>query len=484
MTLTVRSATVTGATTKGSALTHAEMDANWAHVIESSNHNFTQSGSDPVTQSSQDKARKVIHASDYTGYDATGATDSKTAITNAIAAAVAAGYKTVRVHGSPIVNSAIAISSNVKIVGDGKFTTNITRNFSGSSNDDGIFKVTGGADLELQGMTLKSASGVSAGCLISFVADANNAPSFSFRDVNLTTAGTDTHAYTLYVDGSLKTSGSAGIRDCALVNVDVFGAATKAALLKSVVNLTWTGGGVFSSGGSSGAIELTGTASVSSQNVVMNLASIAALDLEYTDNAVIKAGNCGAVTNTSNVTDVVLQAGNFSSTIETDWLRSWAFGPDGIRFPATQNASSNVNTLDDYEEGTWTPAISFATPGDFAVTYTTQVGDYTKIGNRVELSFRILTSSFTHTTASGNLRNTGVPFLAANATANYVGAVSWRGITKANYTEVKPYVSANSQVIGLRASGSAQATSDVGAADMPTGGTVLLEGSITYRASA
>ena len=28
-----------------------------------------------------------------------------------------------------------------------------------------------------------------------------------------------------------------------------------------------------------------------------------------------------------------------------------------IIFPATQNASSDVNTLDDYEEGTWTPAF-------------------------------------------------------------------------------------------------------------------------------
>lgn len=28
-----------------------------------------------------------------------------------------------------------------------------------------------------------------------------------------------------------------------------------------------------------------------------------------------------------------------------------------IVFPATQNASSNANTLDDYEEGTWTPTV-------------------------------------------------------------------------------------------------------------------------------
>ena len=47
----------------------------------------------------------------------------------------------------------------------------------------------------------------------------------------------------------------------------------------------------------------------------------------------------------------------------------------GITFPATQSASSDANTLDDYEEGTWTPSLGGNT------TYYTQTGTYTKIGN-------------------------------------------------------------------------------------------------------
>ena len=50
----------------------------------------------------------------------------------------------------------------------------------------------------------------------------------------------------------------------------------------------------------------------------------------------------------------------------------------GVQFAATQIASSNVNTLDDYEEGTWTPAFTGGAP-----TYTQQNGWYTKIGNVV-----------------------------------------------------------------------------------------------------
>jgi hypothetical protein len=49
----------------------------------------------------------------------------------------------------------------------------------------------------------------------------------------------------------------------------------------------------------------------------------------------------------------------------------------GITFPATQSASSDVNTLDDYEEGTWTPSLGGTT------TYNGRTGIYTKIGRLV-----------------------------------------------------------------------------------------------------
>lgn len=48
-----------------------------------------------------------------------------------------------------------------------------------------------------------------------------------------------------------------------------------------------------------------------------------------------------------------------------------------LKFPGTQSASTNVNTLDDYEEGTWTPSLG----GD--ATYTSQLGQYVKIGKLV-----------------------------------------------------------------------------------------------------
>lgn len=55
----------------------------------------------------------------------------------------------------------------------------------------------------------------------------------------------------------------------------------------------------------------------------------------------------------------------------------------GITFPATQSASTNANTLDDYEEGTWTPVISQNGTGTLPFTTTSVTGTYTKIGNYV-----------------------------------------------------------------------------------------------------
>lgn len=81
-----------------------------------------------------------------------------------------------------------------------------------------------------------------------------------------------------------------------------------------------------------------------------------------------------------------------------------------IQFPAVQVPSANANTLDDYEEGTWTPTFTYVTPGNLTVAYSTRIGQYTKIGNAVTLALNIQTSTFTKTTASGELRITGVPF--------------------------------------------------------------------------
>lgn len=73
----------------------------------------------------------------------------------------------------------------------------------------------------------------------------------------------------------------------------------------------------------------------------------------------------------------------------------------GITFPATQSASSDANTLDDYEEGTWTPTIGTGTASFY-------YPKYTKIGRVVTLS--AYCDNFSDRSSSNTVAIGGLPF--------------------------------------------------------------------------
>ena len=90
---------------------------------------------------------------------------------------------------------------------------------------------------------------------------------------------------------------------------------------------------------------------------------------------------------------------------------------NGVQFPATQSASADANTLDDYEEGTWTPALTSASGS--LTTVVNGTGYYTKIGRAVLITCRpVITTNGTGASALilGNL-----PF-ASSPSTNLGGA--------------------------------------------------------------
>jgi hypothetical protein len=102
----------------------------------------------------------------------------------------------------------------------------------------------------------------------------------------------------------------------------------------------------------------------------------------------------------------------------------------GINFPATQVASSDANTLDDYEEGTWTIGLTFG-GGSTGMTTATNIGRYTKIGRQVTVSGNLSLSNKGSSTGIAEIQ--GLPFTIANANEAYSAAnVRFNGVSFAD----------------------------------------------------
>ena len=96
----------------------------------------------------------------------------------------------------------------------------------------------------------------------------------------------------------------------------------------------------------------------------------------------------------------------------------------GVAFPATQSASSDANTLDDYEEGTFTPSLAFA-GGTTGITYSEQSGKYTKIGRVVHVEVELGLSN--KGSSTGRVEIGGLPF--TGLSNEFTGAVELRNVT-------------------------------------------------------
>jgi hypothetical protein len=153
--------------------------------------------------------------------------------------------------------------------------------------------------------------------------------------------------------------------------------------------------------------------------------------------------DCQAVADNS----VTLGDGNVTAVYMADDSGAVVYC-SGVNFPDSQAASADANTLDDYEEGTWTPGLTFN--GNAAsMTFTAyNEASYTKIGQRVTLNGTLYLTS--NGSSTGNALLTGLPFTVKNddhyyAAVNmaFLGDISFadipQGYTDANQTTCTLY---------------------------------------------
>lgn len=129
-----------------------------------------------------------------------------------------------------------------------------------------------------------------------------------------------------------------------------------------------------------------------------------------------RGGTSGLGFNNSSGTEIgsvnsanVWTLGPSASTATNCVVNGAASVTHGVVFPASQNAVANANTLDDYEEGTFTPTLTalVTNPTNYG-----QNGRYTKIGNLVHVEIYI-TFDGTSTFGSGDYIISGLPFATA-----------------------------------------------------------------------
>lgn len=129
-----------------------------------------------------------------------------------------------------------------------------------------------------------------------------------------------------------------------------------------------------------------------------------------------------------------------------------------VKFPGVMVPSADPNTLDDYEEGTFTPSLSFGGAA-VGVTYTLQAASYTKIGNLVHVRGRVVLSS--KGSSTGTARITGLPFACTNSSEAYSpGQVSPENLTFTGHLAVRMELGATTVLFTQVASGGSESALD------------------------
>ena len=185
-------------------------------------------------------------------------------------------------------------------------------------------------------------------------------------------------------------------------------------------------------------------------------------DIKFQSNGVEKA----SIDQDGNV----VAAGTISSTGDTTITTGdivFATAGKGVCLGVTTNTDSN--TLDDYEEGTWTPSVG----GD--ATYNTQTGKYTKVGNMItlvlEMNINVLGTGSTTTIS-------GAPFTPISGTHTASAPIGYAANLATNCIGLYFRMDAGNAQIHNATLNSAAATTSTGTAIFGNSARVLF--SITY----
>jgi len=473
-----------------------------ASGFPSANVSFVQSGT-ATPRTANAKMADHLHIKDYGGVvdsSAAGAANV-TAIDLAAAAAVSLGVREIWFDEGLyyFASKPATFTSGVTLVGRGKRTTYLVANYTrGSATtaflewDGSVVAADGGGT---RNCVVYAGTGTTSGVGIKMTAASSTSRPGHMAFENGEITGDGTWAYDIYCDASgVTTSGSQGCRDVSFVNFDLFNATTKTMLLKNAINWRFLGLSTFTGSGSTPDITIDGGGASDSNSTGVHFASLnhqggitvqnanevtfagaraTNLTIESTGTNISYIGYLGnAPTNNSTQAHVIYTKSGVGAAVSGIFTAL-----NGIKF------GTGADALSEYDEFTFTPVLTFTTPGDVSVTYSAQVGRGVKIGKFVYVEFTISTSVFTHGSASGQCVITGLTHAAGAGT--YYGVLGrFTGVALANYTQFNPLLVGGESKLYLAASAQGQTNTLLTTSHVASGGTPLFHGSICYESAA
>ena len=145
----------------------------------------------------------------------------------------------------------------------------------------------------------------------------------------------------------------------------------------------------------------------------------------------------------TNQIDYIVDNASFTHQFYVDGSKIVKVNQHGLLF-GTDTAAANA--LDDYEEGTWTPVYQALTSNP-TVTHSVQIGRYVKIGQFVNVMFRIQTSAASG--GSGALVIGGLPFVSTNVSSLFASGPVGFSSAFTNFAPQTLLVGANGTQIQL-----------------------------------
>ena len=305
---------------------------------------------------------------------------------------------------------------------DGQTTTTARIGFASGISTDTIIEVTPATGVTIDSVLLKDNTVLAGTMTIAAGSITDSSGAISFGNENLTTTGTLAAGATT-LTGNLFMGGNDIISDGGAANNFVLSGGANGSLGANIVLYSDTH-----------AVVPGGFIVRNSADTTLSW-SVASAAWNFQANAITTTGTlaAGATTITGALTISGASAGQ-------------------IVFPATQNASANVNTLDDYQEGSWTPTLQDTSNSDAeGQAYDHQVGRYIKIGRQVTCIGSFSINDIGTLTPSSAARIGGLPFAAENVT-NLFGVLKVAYATGMSITagqHVSGYVNPNSTQLNL-----------------------------------